>query len=151
MEIVLTAASILALTALAYAVRRVAWPRLCPLCAGVAGTWLGLLAAHGAGFPVDLRLPAVLLGGSVVGLAGALGARLPIAGEGGRLAWKTAFVAAGFAAAAALVMGRWGGSALGLAALAALAACPWVWAWWRAPGADPVQVERLKAEMKSCC
>jgi hypothetical protein len=146
-----TVASILLLTALAWLARRAVLPRLCPLCAGVAGTWIALLAAHWAGWLVDLRLPALLLGGSVVGLAAlgekALGGRSPNA----VLAWKTAFVVAGFATAYALLLGAWFGVALGGAVLMALLALPWL----RAPAAGeasaPQRREALMAQLKNCC
>ena len=39
---------------------------MCAICAGVAGTWVLLLGAYALGYPVDLTIPAILMGGSVV-------------------------------------------------------------------------------------
>jgi len=146
-----TLASIGALTALAWALRRAVLPRLCPLCTGVAGTWIGLLAAHGAGVALDLRLPALLLGGSVVGLAGlgetALAGRAP----GAVLAWKTAFVVAGFATAYALLLPVWPGVAAGAALLAALLWLPWRRSPASLPDAGPSRRQELVAQLKNCC
>ncbi|MBI4080998.1 MAG: hypothetical protein HY423_00165 [Candidatus Lambdaproteobacteria bacterium] len=151
MLLALTLASMLVLTALAWFLRRAALPRLCPLCAGVAGTWIGLLVAHAAGAAVDLRLPAILLGGSVVGLAGlgerALAARPPLA----VLAWKTAFVATGFATAYALLIPLWASFAFGMALLAALLTVPWLLAR-RATSEPPSDTQAsLLVQLKNCC
>lgn len=144
-----TIASILLLTALAWLARRAAWPRLCPLCAGVAGTWAWLLAAHATGAEVDLRLPALLLGGSVVGLAGQAETLKGRAGETRRLAWKTGVAAAGFATAYWLLVPAWAGFAVGLVLLAGLLLAPWL----TAPAGNGTAKRRKKllAQLKDCC
>jgi hypothetical protein len=147
----LTLASIAVLTALAWRVRRTALPRLCPLCAGVAGTWLALLAAHWAGVALDLRLPALLLGGSVVGLAGlgeaALAGRTPDA----VLAWKAGFVLTGFATAYALLLAAWPGVAAGGVLLAALLGLPWLLPARGAAESPTQRQSGLLAQLKNCC
>jgi len=147
----ITLASIMVLTALAWLLRRAVLPRLCPLCAGVAGTWIGLLTAYAAGVTLDLRLPALLLGGSVVGLAGLGEAALAGRAPGAVLAWKTAFVAIGFGTAYALLLPVWPGVALGAALLTTLLALPWRIAPRSTvrPGTDGQ--ERLLAQLKNCC
>ena len=147
----LTLASIFALTALAWLLRRVLPPRLCPLCAGVAGTWMGLLGAHWAGLEVDLRLPALLLGGSVVGLAGA--AERVLAGRTPDfvLAWKTAFVTAGFGTAYAVLLPAWPAVALGVVLLATLLGVPWLTAPGAADRAQNDGQARLLSSLKNCC
>lgn len=154
MEIVMLAAaltSIGVITALAWLVRRAVLPRLCPLCTGVAGTWIALLAAYGAGVELDLRLPALLLGGSVAGLAGLGEAALAGRPQGPVLAWKTAFVTAGFAAAYALLLAAWPGVVAGAAALAALLAVPWLAARRSSVGAVGDDRASLLAQLKDCC
>lgn len=150
-QLLVALASIGAITALAWLVRRAVLPRLCPLCAGVSATWIGLLVAHGAGLEVDLRLPAILLGGSVVGLAGggerALAGRAP----GGVLVWKTAFVGIGFATAYALLLAAWVPAGLGGAALAGLLGGPRLATRKRAPTAPTAGQSRVLAELKNCC
>lgn len=148
MWIAITALSILLLTALGLIARKAALPWLCPLCAGVAGTWLWLLGAHLTGSAVDLRLPAILLGGSVVGLAGQAERWLAGRSEAYLLVWKTLFVTAGFATAWFITMLSWSGMAAGLGAMGALAAVPALKT--AAPGA-PGRIERLKEQMKGCC
>lgn len=149
--LIATLAGIAALTALAWGLRRALWPRLCPLCAGVAGTWIAMLAAHLAGMELDLRLPALLLGGSVVGLAGLGEAALTGRAPGVVLAWKTAFVATGFACAYALLLEAWMPAALGGALLAALLGAPWLLPARTTAGAPTAGQARVLAALKNCC
>jgi len=140
-------ASILAIAAAAWAARRWLGAPVCPLCVGVGGTWLWLLAARELGFAIDTTVLAVLLGGSVAGLAGQLEKRLPAARS--PLAWKALFIPPGFVVAHALVTQRWllaAGVALALAALSA-----WVLAAPRAEREDSEQVDALTRKMKNCC
>ena len=144
-------ASILVLTALAWLVRRALWPALCPLCAGVAGTWLWLLAAHWAGVALDLRLPAVLLGGSVVGLAGAGEKALAGRSAGAVLVWKTAFVTVGLATAYLLLSASWAGAAMGGVLLAALMILPLLGGPAQAGAELPERERHLLSQLKNCC
>ncbi len=146
-----TLASIGVLTGLAWLLRRAVLPRLCPLCTGVAGTWIGLLAAHGAGVALDLRLPALLLGGSVVGLAGLGEAALAGRAPGAVLAWKTAFVITGFGTAYALLLAAWPGVAAGVGLLAALLWVPWRRLPASVPADRPQRQAALLAQLKNCC
>lgn len=151
MLIAITIASILILTALAFLVRKSAAPWLCPLCAGVAGTWLGLLGAYFGGFTVDLRIPAILLGGSVVGLAAQGEKILANRNETYRLVWKTLFVTVGFATAWFVINSAWIEVVLGLAILGFLTFLPWVGFPSTVHDATSGQVEQLRKQMKSCC
>lgn len=139
-------ASMLTLTALASLARKASpWP-VCPICAGVAGTWLALLAARAAGLPVEPLVLAMFLGASVLGGAQWVEARLP---EGrSPLLWKALALPAGFAAAYGVASQRWGAAALAALVLAALAA-----AFLRARGArgDAAVVAELEERMKKCC
>ncbi len=145
--ILATLASIWAIAGLAWAVRgRLPFP-VCPICIGVGGTWLWMAAARQLGFAVDASMLAVLLGGSVVGLAFQLEKRLPR----GRspLAWKTLFMPAGFIAAHGLAAPHWIFLAAGAAGLGFLALV-----FLRPPGAPEksrATVEKLEEQMKRCC
>jgi hypothetical protein len=151
MQIVIVLGSVLGLTGLAALLRRLGASRLCPVCAGVAGTWLWLLAAAWAGYAVDTRLPALLLGGSVVGLAEALGKRFPGTGPAWLVAWKAAFLAAGFGAAYLLLERSWPGVAGGFLLLAALGALPFLRAAPARPAVDSAALRALEEQMKRCC
>lgn len=151
MLIVITLSSILVLTALAFLARRYAIPWLCPLCAGVAGTWIWLLGIHFAGFAVDLLMPAILLGGSVVGLAAQVEKVMPYRNETYRLVWKTLFVTVGFAAAWFVTTQAWSGIAVSLVMLGVITLPPWVGLSAQGTTGHSGRIERLKEQMKSCC
>ncbi len=145
--ILATLASIWAIAGLAWAVRgRLPFPA-CPICIGVGGTWLWMAAARELGLAVDASMLAVLLGGSVVGLAFQLEKRLPR----GRspVLWKALSVPAGFVAAYGLAGPHWiflGAGAAGLALLSLV--------FLRPPGAQEkssAAVEKLEEQMKRCC
>lgn len=151
MLIAITLSSIVCLTALAFLVRKTVTPWLCPLCTGVAGTWLWLLGAHFAGFAVDLRIPAILLGGSVVGLASQTDKILLERSETYRLVWKTLFVTGGFATVWFVTTLNWSGVAIGLSALGLITLLPWAGKSAQGQTGPSQRIERLKEQMKSCC
>ena len=94
--------SILLLTLIAWAFRQMIGIKICPFCAGVAGTWLWMLGAHYLGYSVDLTILAMLMGGSVVGVSYALEKY----GEHSFLA-RTIFIVAGFEAVYSLINAEW--------------------------------------------
>src|SRR3989344_7525178 len=103
MTIALTVASILGITALAHFAKRILPFKVCPICAGVFLTWVWLLGAHFLGYRIDLIVPALLMGGAVVGIAYSLEKRsLNISAER-LLLWKVLFIPAGFVAAYSLL------------------------------------------------
>src|SRR3990172_7504118 len=147
MTFALAVVSIFALAGLAWLAGKALRFPLCPICFGVAGTWLWMLGARFAGFPVDATMLAVLLGASVVGIAAQLETRLPR----GRspLLWKTLALPVGFVAAYGLVAERWTVAAAAgpaLVLLAALFLLP-----RRLAAADEAAVEKLEQQMKKCC
>jgi hypothetical protein len=145
--IAVMAVSITALAALAWIAGKALRTGLCPLCIGVAGTWAWMLAARYAGFAVDSLMLALLIGGSVTGIAYQLEARLPQGRSA--LLWKGLFLPAGFAAGYALVAGQW--AVLAFAALALLVPAAMLLRPQRPPGSDAAAVEKLEERMKKCC
>ncbi len=148
MTIVLTTiVSILAITGLAWAASRILRFPLCPICAGVAGTWLWMVVARQFGFAVDASMLPTLLGGSVVGIAYQLERRL--AKRRSQLLWKTLFIPAGFAAAYALAAAHWALLAMALVVLLLLTAC------FLLPRGSAktssATVQELENKMKNCC
>lgn len=147
MTILLTIASILALTSLAWAARKFTALPVCPICAGVAGTWLWMLAARALGVTIDATVLALLLGATVAGAAYQLEQRLP-AGRS-PLAWKAVFVPVGFVAAYGLLVPNWIVAGAGIAAL-----CVVTWLFLVPPrnaARDEGAIEALEKQMKRCC
>ena len=107
---IITIISILGITVLVWLANRMLPFQICPICAGVFGTWAGLLTAHLLGYPIDLVVPALLMGGSVVGIAYQLEKKLPVESASWRapLVWKTIFIPAGFVAAYSILIQWWG-------------------------------------------
>lgn len=140
-------ASIIVLTASAFAIRRLLRLPLCPICAGVAGTWAWLLAGSWYGMSVDPVLPALLMGGSVVGIAYQLERRI----HPGRspLLMKAVFMPLGFLAAYALLARAW---PMGLVAVLGIIAASafFLLPPRTTPGGDGTR-ERLVKELEQCC
>jgi len=147
MTILLAVVSMLGIAGIAWAARRLLAVSVCPICAGVAGTWLWMLAGRELGHAADATVLATLLGATVAGTAYQLEKRLPP----GRspLLWKTLFVPTGLVAAYGLVSSGW---ALAAAAIAALLALTGVFlAPKRGAAPDSAAIEELERRMKSCC
>lgn len=90
----ITLASILLITAGVYLFNRITKWNICPICAGVSGTWLWMFASFYSRSIVDPFIIAILMGGSVVGIMYMLDNRIP---EGkNKLVFKTLFFLAGF-------------------------------------------------------
>src|SRR3989338_11149434 len=97
--------SIFGITAMAWFLNRF-WPwRICAICAGVSLTWLWMIGARLLGYAIDMIVPAVLMGGSVVGLAYQLENKLPP--RRSPLLWKTLFIPVGFLAVLYLLLFQW--------------------------------------------
>jgi hypothetical protein len=139
--------SVIGLTLAAWLVRRASRAEICPVCAGVAGTWLWMIAARAGGFAVDGALLAILMGMSVVGIAQWIAGRLP-AGRS-PLAWKAFALPSGAAAAYGAATAQWAiaGAAATTFVLAALA----FGLTRRNAPADTATLAELEERMKKCC
>lgn len=145
--ILITTISILAITGSALLAGKLLRFPVCPICVGVAGTWLWMLAARLAGFAFDASMLAILLGGSVVGIAYHLEKHLPR--RRSPLLWKTLFLPTGFVAAYGLALPHWGALAITTVVLLLLTA---VFFMARRDSEDnSAAVEKLEREMKKCC
>lgn len=147
MLIIITLTSIFGLTVLVWAVKRFSPFPICPICVGVAGTWVWLLAAHFWGYRIDLVVPAILMGGTVVGVMSKLEKLIE---PNFVLVWKTVFVISGFLAVNSLITGRWPMVATGiiLAVIITLAGKMQKIELVK-PETEPVR--ELKNKMKNCC
>lgn len=89
--------------------------KICLICALVSVTWISLLIARGLGYPADLTLIAMLMGGSVVGITYTLSKRLS---ETQVMPWKLTAIPLGFLIAYTALYEQW--LVAGIAAAAAL-------------------------------
>jgi len=99
MIIAITVASIVAIATLIWFANRILPFTVCPICAGVFLTWVWLIGAHIAGYQINLVVPALLMGGSVVGIAYQLEKKFKNLSVGRILLWKILFIPTGFVAA----------------------------------------------------
>lgn len=138
--------SMLALTGLAWIASRVSHLAICPVCIGISGTWLGLLAARSAGFAVDATVLGILLGATVLGVVQWRAEQLRQGSSA--LLWKALAIPIGSAAAYGLAAGLWSTAALAGLAFALLALA--FQASRQAPE-DSAAVSQLEERMKRCC
>ena len=99
MLITITIISILVISAVVWLLNRILPFVVCPICAGSFLTWIWLVGAYFAGYQIDLVVPAILMGGSVVGIAYQLEKKFRDLPAGKILLWKVLFIPAGFVAA----------------------------------------------------
>ncbi len=147
----ITTISILAITGLLWLLNRIQAFKICPICAGVSGTWLWMLAAKFLGFQIDLIIPAMLMGGSVVGIAYQLEKKLPAASSGWQtpLLLKTLFIPAGFIAAYGILVQWW---IVFLVALVFLLLASFLFLFsGNKPSSQKEAVKELEKKMKDCC
>src|SRR3989338_7218194 len=104
--------SILVITGFTWLLNRFSPRRICSICAGVSATWLWIIGLRILGYNIDMLVPAVLMGGSVVGLAYQLETKLPP--HRSPLLWKSLFIPIGFLSVLYLLLFQWLGVALAL-------------------------------------
>lgn len=158
MTIVIAVASIFVLTGLAWAVGKFLPFRVCPICTGVSGTWIWMLVGMAIGqLPVtSYQLPvALLMGGTVVGLAYQLEKRLPTGDDRWQspLLWKILFIPTGFFGAYSLIGASWNLFAAAIVILAAIAVLFFYRGTWvgEPPSKKDQAVAELEKKMKQCC
>ncbi|HEY4476916.1 MAG TPA: hypothetical protein VJB69_02990 [Candidatus Paceibacterota bacterium] len=141
--------SILILTGLVRLINRFLPLSLCPICAGVSGTWAWLLIAHWLAYRIDLTIPALLMGGTVVGSMSKLERFVEPKFV---LVWKTTFTSLGFLVAYSLLVGKWlilaGGMTLALIVTLVFKIRE------SEPGRgnqESKQAEELRKKMENCC
>jgi hypothetical protein len=145
--ILTTTGSILAIAAVIWAAKRLLRASLCPICLGVGGTWLWMVVAREFGYAVDATMLAILLGGSVAGLAYLVEKRLPQGRSA--LLWKTLFIPPGFVAAYALAAPHW--ALLGAVSVALVLLTAFFLVAPSASRDESGNVEELTRKMRDCC
>lgn len=136
--------SIVVLAGVGFAARKLLGIAVCPICAGVAGTWGWMLVAHYAGYAVDVTVLGLLMGGSPVGIAYVLEKKLP-AGRS-PLWWKFFAIPSGFAAMYGLLTGDvlWIiGGAIAWGIVTTL--------FFRKTGGNNERVSKMEKSLEDCC
>jgi len=146
-SILVTIASIFAFAGGAWTARKLLRIPVCPICVGVASTWLWMLIGRSYGYAVDATMLSMLLGGSVVGIAYLLEKRLP-QGRSPSL-WKALFIPLGFVAAYGLVESHW--ILFSVMAVALVLLAVFFLARPAVSEAPSEAVEELKRKMQQCC
>ena len=142
--------SILVISLVAWLFGRITHLKICPICAGTSLSWFWMLAGMLTNqLPViSYQLPvAILMGGSVVGIAYQLEKHLP--SNRSPLLWKVIFVPLGFAAVYAITNFLWG-AFFPLAVLAVTTALMFLYYPLRA-GTENKKVGQIEKEMENCC
>lgn len=159
MEFVIAVTSIFGITGVFWLINRFFGVGVCPICAGVSGTWLWILIGVIVGWlKADSwsLVAALAMGGSVVGIA--YQTEKFLRDGASPLLWKTVFVPAGFAVMHSFLSGSWTTAGIALIFLVVFAL-----AFLRLPfsarhgsdtGAEYMlskNVKKLENEMKNCC
>lgn len=119
---------------------------ICPICVGVSSTWILLLIARQFDlFVVDIIVPAILMGGSVVGIAYQADRLLP--NSNNSLTWKIFFIPFGFLFVYSFLVSSWSYLLLSLVLIFLTVA----WFWNDKSGASSSSVKTLEDKMKNCC
>ena len=148
MLITIIVVSILIVSGAVWLANRVLPFKVCPICAGVFLTWTGLVAAHFLGYQINLVVPALLMGGSVVGIAYQFEKKFR-GSAGTLLLWKTFFIPAGFAAAYSLLAQLW--TALILTTFFLFLITLLFLSSGGRPGAREETVGNIEKNMEDCC
>jgi hypothetical protein len=143
--------SIGALTALTWTLneRKLLPVRVCAICAGTAGTWIWLLVGvltGGLSFVTYMPVVAILMGGSVVGIAYQSEKYLRIGRSA--LLWKALFIPLGFGTVWSVTNFEFGFVILGVIVLLAVAG------FFLEPPlrkTEAARAARLEENMKDCC
>ncbi len=122
--------------------------KICPVCAGVAGTWLWMLTGKFFGYTVDTVVLTLLMGGSVVGIAYQIEKHIPTTRS--PVFFKLLFIPIGLIAADSLIAFRWTHF---LVALLAMLVVSLEFLNHPKPHSqtESKKVEELKKRMQNCC
>jgi len=149
MLITITITSILAITLVAWLANKILPFTVCPICAGVFLTWIGLVGAYLLGYQIDLVIPAILMGGSVVGMAYQFEKKFSGYAAGTLLLWKVFFLPTGFVAVYGVLKKLWIVSVPSLIAL--LLVSFFFLSAYRVPRTQENTTDEIEKKMKDCC
>lgn len=144
MDIFIALFSIMFFAVCAWGLGRLTPIKICPICGGVATTWIWMLVAAASGYQVNLLVPAMLIGGSVVGIASQLEKKIQFHWP---MIWKTGFIIFGFWVAYALVIRQW---VFGFASLILLALFTYLFSLLPLKASHHA-ISELEKKMDDCC
>jgi hypothetical protein len=104
MNIIIAIVSVLGIAGIAAVANRLFRFHICPVCAGVSGTWAWMLVVRALGTELDTGIILLLMGGSVVGITYQVERKFE---ERVTPLLKLLLISAGFIAAYAVVMYLW--------------------------------------------
>lgn len=108
MPILIATISIFVITGIVWLFNKISPLKVCPICAGVSGTWILILVGLFFGWLLGgswLIIAVMGMGGSVVGIAYQVSKRLPP--NRSPLLWQTLFIPAGFIAVYSIIHFEW--------------------------------------------
>ncbi len=156
MAIFIVTISILVITGLVWLLNKALPFKVCPICAGVSGTWFLLLVGILLGWLSVMSyqlLIAVLMGGTVVGMAYQGEKRMNVAPEN-FLKFRTAVIVPGFILAYFAFMNiSWFTLIIEAVVLMAVTYFFFVLPWVKStpPAGDEQKIAELEEKMKECC
>jgi len=142
----ITIISILSVSAIVWGANKFMPFTVCPICAGVFITWVWLVGALLVGYQVNPIIPALLMGGTVVGIAYQLEKRQSGASVSAILFRKVLFIPTGFVAAYGILEQEWTTSFVAAILLLLIALVP-----VSKLGASVETKSGLEKKMEDCC
>lgn len=157
MSLIVTIISIWGIAGLFWIVNHIFDTKVCPICAGVSGTWIWILVGmYFDWLPTTSYqlLATILMGGSVVGTAYQLEKKVR---PGKILIWKMTFIPAGFLLAYNIIYFSWFYALLTLTAIFLFIFIFLDWPisktteWADLPTGQAGKVKDIEKEMENCC
>lgn len=153
MPILIPTISILVLTCVVWFVNKISSIRICPICTGVAGTWIWMLVMFFLGYEINLLILGMLMGGSVVGIAYQLEKRFLIGKilHNKLLLWKTIFMIGGFITVYALINSEWAAFSLAIAIIVVISIFAVAQSSEEKLKKQNKNVKQIEKDMEDCC
>ncbi|OGN03769.1 MAG: hypothetical protein A2655_04450 [Candidatus Yanofskybacteria bacterium RIFCSPHIGHO2_01_FULL_43_42] len=137
--------SIIVLSLAVWIFNRIFGTSICSVCGGVGATWIWLIVVKMLDYSIDPTIPAMLMGGSVVGISYQLEKR--IVNRKRLIYWKIIFISLGFLIAYNLLTASW----ISLAIYSAIALSFGFVALGSKHQKDTNQIKSIEDSMKNCC
>ncbi|MBI4261948.1 hypothetical protein HY624_00290 [Candidatus Uhrbacteria bacterium] len=148
MTMLIVTLAIFVLTGMTSVLRRFISFPVCPICVGVSSTWIVLLGLLFSGFAIDTRVLAILMGGSIVGIA--YKAEPHLVANQSPMLWKSLFIPIGFLLVYGVIDRAWSILGISAAVIAGIAL------WFFLPRTihedqRSTRTKSIEEKMKNCC